>query len=255
MKLNTSKASTIIKRYRKKKSGLLAVLQDIQDAYNWLPPEILSMVSEELSIPLIDVYSVASFYRAFSLTPRGKHLVTVCLGTACHVRGAPAVLDRLRDRLKLEPGCTSKDGNYTLETVACLGACALAPIVVVDGKYYGKATAKKADLIIENQNKEKPKAMKAQGKKKIKQKAKKKTTKKITKIKAKKKITKKPKRQRLTKKQIPAKRVKRSKKTTSIKRKKRKIITKKPAKKKIKKKAKKRITRSSKKKRTTKKRK
>ena len=142
MRTNPEQISRIINRYHGEKSALLAVLQDIQEKYQWLPPEALQLVAEKLGVSLIDIYSVATFYRAFSLTPRGKHIATVCLGTACHVRGAPAVLDRLKDRLQIEPGCTTPDGNFTLESVNCLGACALAPIVVVDGKYYGQTTVR-----------------------------------------------------------------------------------------------------------------
>ena len=148
MNINMKKASKITGKYREKKSALLAVLQDIQAEYNWLPPEALRLVSKELCVPLIDVYSVATFYRAFSLNPRGKHLCTVCLGTACHVRGAPIVMDRLQDKLGITPGCTTKDNQFTLETVNCLGACALAPIVVVDGKYHGQTTVQKVDAIL-----------------------------------------------------------------------------------------------------------
>lgn len=148
MNINMKKASKITEKYREKKSALLAVLQDIQTEYNWLPPDALRLISKELCVPLIDVYSVATFYRAFSLNPRGKHLCTVCLGTACHVRGAPIVLDRLQDKLGITPGCTTKNNQFTLETVNCLGACALAPIVVVDGKYHGQTTVQKVDAIL-----------------------------------------------------------------------------------------------------------
>jgi NADH-quinone oxidoreductase subunit E len=165
MKTNTRKVAKILKKYRRKKTGLIAVLQDIQETYNWLPPEALKMVSDELSIPLIDVYSVASFYRAFSLTPRGRHVVTVCLGTACHVRGAPAVLDRLQDALGISPGCTTADQQFTLESVNCLGACALAPIVVVDGKYYGQTTVQKVKPILDTYLKKKRKTKKSTRKK------------------------------------------------------------------------------------------
>jgi NADH:ubiquinone oxidoreductase subunit E len=148
MNINIKNASKIIDKYRGKKSALLAVLQDIQEEYNWLPPEVLTMVSEKLCVPMIDVYSVATFYRAFSLTPRGRHLVTVCLGTACHVRGAPLVLDRVQEQLGISPGCTTKDNQFTLESVNCLGACALAPIVVIDGDYHGQTTTKKVDVML-----------------------------------------------------------------------------------------------------------
>lgn len=157
MKINPKDLSRIVDNYHDEKSSLIAVLQDVQEKYHWLPPEALRFVSEKLCIPLIDVYSVATFYRAFSLTPRGKHVVTVCLGTACHVRGAPLVLDRMRNQLHVEPGCTTGDGKFTLESVNCLGACALAPIVVVDGKYHGQTTVKKADQIIEHYHTKKSK--------------------------------------------------------------------------------------------------
>jgi NADH:ubiquinone oxidoreductase subunit E len=149
MKIRTQDLAKIVDKYHGEKSSLIAVLQDVQEKYNWLPPEALRLISRELCIPLIDVYSVATFYRAFSLTPRGKHVVTVCLGTACHVRGAPTVLDRMTHKLNIEPGCTTPDDNFTLDSVNCLGACALAPIVVVDGKYYGQTTVQKVDQIVD----------------------------------------------------------------------------------------------------------
>lgn len=165
MNINVKKASKIIDKYKGKKSALLAVLQDIQEEYNWLPPETLAMVSEKLCVPMIDVYGVATFYRAFSLTPRGKHLVTVCLGTACHVRGAPLVLDHVQEQLGIGPGSTTKDKQFTLETVNCLGACALAPIMVVDGAYYGQTTTKKVDAILAKYKKKKKPTKKAKKKK------------------------------------------------------------------------------------------
>jgi NADH:ubiquinone oxidoreductase subunit E len=161
MTLNTKIISKIIDKYPASKSSLLSVLQDIQEKYNWLPPDTLRMISVKLGVPLIDIYSVATFYRAFSLTPRGKHLCTVCLGTACHVRGAPIVLDRIQETLGITPGCTTKDNQFTLETVNCLGACALAPIVVVDGKYHGQTTVQKVDPILKkHQNKKTKKSNK-----------------------------------------------------------------------------------------------
>jgi len=155
MKISTKELSTIVDKYQEEKSSLIAVLQDVQEKYHWLPPEALQFVADQLNVPLIDVYSVATFYRAFSLTPRGEHVVTVCLGTACHVRGAPLVQDRLKNLLKIDPGCTTPDGRFTLENVNCLGACALAPIVVVDGNYHGQTTVKKVDQILERYKKKK----------------------------------------------------------------------------------------------------
>jgi len=165
MKINVKDVSKIVEKYHSNKSSLIAVLQDVQEKYNWLPPDAIKIISEKLCVPLIDVYSVATFYRAFSLTPRGKNVVTVCLGTACHVRGAPTVLDRVKSRLKIEPGCTTRDGNFTLESVNCLGACALAPIVVVNGQYYGQTTVPKVDQII-GQYQKKPRTRKTTRKRK-----------------------------------------------------------------------------------------
>ncbi len=153
MKINSKEIAKIIAKYYGQRTSLLAILQDIQAKYNWLPPDTLRMVSAKLCVPLIDIYSVATFYHAFSLTPRGKHLCTVCLGTACHVRGAPTVLDRIENKLGVSPGLTTKDNQFTLETVNCLGACALAPIVVVDGEYHGQTTVQKVDGILKRYQK------------------------------------------------------------------------------------------------------
>ena len=126
----------------------MAVLQEIQEIYNYLPKEALEMVAETMAISLVDVYGTASFYKAFSLTPRGKHIVTVCLGTACHVRGGPWIIEELERILDIHPGETTEDGNFTLETVNCLGACALGPVMVIDGEYHGQMTIKKVEGIL-----------------------------------------------------------------------------------------------------------
>ncbi|MGQ9663887.1 MAG: NADH-quinone oxidoreductase subunit NuoE family protein [bacterium] len=148
MDLSLKEIDGIIKRYNYKKNALIAILQDIQEKFNWLPQEALRLVSEKLCVPLADIYSVATFYRAFKLVRPGKHNITVCMGTACHVRGAPNVLNRFQDKLKIEPGQTTPDYNVSLETVNCLGCCALAPVVVVDGKYNAQSTIQKADAIL-----------------------------------------------------------------------------------------------------------
>jgi NADH:ubiquinone oxidoreductase subunit E len=119
---------------------IMEVLQDIQAAYHYLPEEALCRVSETMGVPLIEVFRLANFYKAFSLTPRGRHLITVCMGTACHVRNSPRFLDEVCRRLRVEPGGTTEDGEFTLETVNCLGACALAPVVILDGRYYEHMT-------------------------------------------------------------------------------------------------------------------
>jgi NADH:ubiquinone oxidoreductase subunit E len=131
------------------RSSLIPILQDIQAEYRYLPQEALQRVAERLDVPLIDVFGVATFYRSFSLEPRGKHCVTVCLGTACHVRGAQRLSAELSRRLGVEPGHTTPDGEFTFETVNCLGACALGPIVVCDGEYNGQMGAKDVDRVLE----------------------------------------------------------------------------------------------------------
>jgi len=127
---------------------LISVLEEVQEHHNYLPEEVLREVAKKLEIPLRDVYGVATFYGAFRLKPCGKHLIHVCLGTACHVRGANRVIEEIERQLNIKAGETSKDREFTLETVNCLGACALGPIVVIDGKYHGNVTpAKVASLL------------------------------------------------------------------------------------------------------------
>lgn len=138
MEIDLEKVESIIGQYNADRGLLISMLQDIQAQYSYLPQDALVAVSKRLEIPLSQVFSVASFYRAFSLKPRGRHVIHVCLGTACHVRGGKRILDRLERDLKIKAGDTTEDRGFTLETVNCLGACALGPIVVVDGKYFGK---------------------------------------------------------------------------------------------------------------------
>jgi len=141
-------AKDIIAKYNGKKHYLVAILQDIQEAYRYLPKNVLSYVSKELSIPITKIYEVATFYKAFSLTPKGKHVVKLCMGTACHVRGASRVLDKLERDLEINHGQTSKDLKFTLETVNCVGACALGPVMVLDGEYHGQVDFKTVDKVI-----------------------------------------------------------------------------------------------------------
>lgn len=129
--------------------SLMAVLEDVQARYRYLPKDALILISERMGVPLSQAYSVATFYNAFSLKPKGKHIINVCLGTACMVRGSRKVLERISGRLGIEPGETTKDGEFTLEMVYCLGACALGPITVVDGEYFGQMTASRVDGLLE----------------------------------------------------------------------------------------------------------
>ncbi|OFW55783.1 MAG: hypothetical protein A2133_02925 [Actinobacteria bacterium RBG_16_64_13] len=135
--MELSNVDTILENRGAEPFDIIEVLQDLQGLHGYLPEELLCRVSESFAVPLIEVFRLASFYRAFSLKPRGRHLVTVCLGTACHVRGAPRMLDEVVAQLDVEPGETTEDRAFTLETVNCLGACALGPIVVIDGEYHG----------------------------------------------------------------------------------------------------------------------
>jgi NADH-quinone oxidoreductase subunit E len=130
--------------------SLISLLSDIQDRYHYLPHSSLVLLSETLDIPLSQIYAVATFYNAFSLKPRGEHLVRVCMGTACHVRGAPHILNRLETKLHICAGETTRDRSVTLETVNCLGACALGPIAVIDGQYNGQLDIARADRLMKN---------------------------------------------------------------------------------------------------------
>lgn len=127
---------------------LIPLLQELQAAYGYLPADVVKRISERTGIPLSHIYGVITFYGQFYVEPHGKHTITVCRGTACHVRGGKKVLQSIKSMLRLEDGETSEDMLFSLETVACLGVCALSPVMVVDGNYYGKLTARRAELIV-----------------------------------------------------------------------------------------------------------
>ena len=135
---------------RSQPQQLIEVLQDVQEAFGYIPEDVMKTVSRELGVPLIEVSRAANFYKAFSLKPRGRHVITVCMGTACHVRGAPRLLDEVKGELGIEPGQTTDDGMFTLERVNCLGACALGPVVVLDGNYHGKMTPNKLRQLVQS---------------------------------------------------------------------------------------------------------
>ena len=153
MDVDKTKIQSIVKKHQGLKKNLIAILLDIQDTCHYLPPESLHTVADALNMPLIEVIGVATFYRAFSLTPRGDHTCLVCLGTACHVRGGPKILEEFERQLDMKAGDTTKDGKITLETVACLGCCAIGPVVVVDETYYGHATIRKVGTIVKKYQK------------------------------------------------------------------------------------------------------
>jgi len=144
------KIDHILQNRKETSCELIEVLQDVQVAYDHLPEEVLRILSDKLEVPLIEVFRVANFYKAFTLKPRGKHLLTICMGTACHVRGAPRLADEILGQLDVKPGGTTKDGYFTVETVNCLGACALGPVLVLDGKYYDHMTPAKLRTLIKD---------------------------------------------------------------------------------------------------------
>ncbi len=128
----------VLERYDFNRSSLIGILQDVQRELRWLPEEALRMIAWRLDVPLTQLYAIGSFYKAFSLKPRGRHLVNVCLGTACHVRGGVAIEQALEKTLKILPGETTPDNRYTMEVVRCVGCCGLAPVIVVDENFHGK---------------------------------------------------------------------------------------------------------------------
>jgi NADH-quinone oxidoreductase subunit E len=148
MAVEISKIDSIIARHSNGQQGLISSLLDIQDEYHHLPPEAMRRVSERMDIPIIQVYQVAKFYKVFSMEPRGEHLITVCLGTACHVRGGELLIDQIGRVLGIGPDETSPDFRFTLEAVNCLGCCALGPVMVIDDKYYGNMTVSKVERVL-----------------------------------------------------------------------------------------------------------
>jgi len=145
----------IDKSIKKHGNFLIPILQEIQESYKYLPEEFFIKVAEKLQIPLIDVYGVATFYQSFSLIPKGEHIITVCLGTACYIRGGIKIIDVLKRELDLKPGETTKDKKFTLETVNCLGCCAIGPIVKINDEYHGEMSPQKAINLIRDLKREK----------------------------------------------------------------------------------------------------
>jgi NADH-quinone oxidoreductase subunit E len=148
MGIELAQVDTIIDRHSADQRALISLLLDIQDQFYYLPQDALERVAEKVGLPPVQVYQVARFYKAFSLKPRGKHLLTVCLGTACHVRGGDRLVDQVARLLKVMPGKTTEDKLFTLQAVNCLGCCALGPVMVVDGTYYGKMGATKIEKVL-----------------------------------------------------------------------------------------------------------
>jgi NADH-quinone oxidoreductase subunit E len=146
----SDKVDAIIARYDRNRGQLVSILQDVQTEFRYLPKDALVRVSQGMDVPLSQVYQVATFFRAFSLKPRGKHLINCCLGTACHVRGGLRIMEKLERSLGITNGNTTKDMKFTLESVNCMGACALGPVIKVDDTYYGQMTTDKIDKVLKN---------------------------------------------------------------------------------------------------------
>ncbi len=138
----------ILKQFKPHQRYLIHILHQVQKEYGYIPAEAISSISEYLKISESEIFGVLTFYKAFTLEPRGKHLITVCLGTACHVRSGDKIADDFARKLKINVGQTTPDRKFTLETVNCLGCCAIGPVVVVDGQYYSHTTLKKVDSIL-----------------------------------------------------------------------------------------------------------
>lgn len=139
-----SRLDNLLEEHQGEDGALIPVLQETQKIYGYLPEEVLRCISQKLKVPLSKIYGVVTFYAQFYLDPRGRHVIKSCQGTACHVRGAKGVLESLIRELKVKPGETTADLNFSLETVACVGTCFLAPVIMIDKDYYGKLTPKRA---------------------------------------------------------------------------------------------------------------
>ena len=144
----------ILEKYPKEKDQLIMILNDVQEKYGYIPKQAQMVISEELSIPMAEIYGVITFYSRFTLAPKGKYNISICLGTACYVKGSQKLLDRAKERLKIEPGEVTPDGKFSLDDVRCVGACGLAPVFMVNDEVYGNATVKEFDEVIDKYMKE-----------------------------------------------------------------------------------------------------
>jgi NADH-quinone oxidoreductase E subunit len=135
--------------YKQDKDNLIQILNDVQEHYGYIPVHAQKAISEYLSVPMAEIYGVITFYSRFTLKPKGKYHIAVCLGTACYVKGSQKIMDRLEERLGIKTGETSKDGKFSIEATRCVGACGLAPVFTVNGEVYGKATVQKLDQILD----------------------------------------------------------------------------------------------------------
>ena len=144
----------ILEKYKVDKEYLIPILNDVQEKYGYIPKLAQLEISNYLGIPMAEIFGVITFYSRFTLEPKGKYNISVCLGTACFVKGSQAILDRLKDRLKIEEGKTTEDGKFSIDTTRCVGACGIAPVFTVNNEVYGHATVKKLDEVINELEKE-----------------------------------------------------------------------------------------------------
>ncbi len=149
MSADTGKITNILTKYDGENSLLIQALLEIQREFNWIPDKSISIIAEKLRVPKSRIYRVASYYKAMSLKPRGKHIIRVCLGTACHVREGSRIMDRVEEVLGVSESGTTPDMNFTLERVNCLGCCALGPVMVIDGEYFGKMEVGRVSELVE----------------------------------------------------------------------------------------------------------
>lgn len=139
----------ILQKYPQEKDKLIAILNDVQEKFGYIPKLAQVEISEYLSIPMAEIYGVITFYSRFTLAPKGKYNISICLGTACFVKGSQNLLDRAKERLKIEPGQVTPDGKFSIDDVRCVGACGLAPVFMVNDEVYGNATVKEFDEVID----------------------------------------------------------------------------------------------------------
>lgn len=145
------------KIYKQEKDNLISMLEEVQEKFGFIPLEAQKELSEYLKIPMAEIYGVITFYSRFTLEPKGKHTISVCLGTACFVKGSKKIMDRLTERLKIESGQTTPDGLFSIDETRCVGACGLAPVFTVNGEVHGKATVQKLDQVLDELLKEEQK--------------------------------------------------------------------------------------------------
>ena len=144
----------LLKNYSQDKSNLIQILNEVQEKYGYIPKQAQIEISDYLKIPMAEIYGVITFYSRFTLEPKGKYNISVCLGTACFVKGSQSILDRLKERLHLEEGQTSEDGKFSIDTTRCVGACGIAPVFTINDEVYGHATVKKLDEVLNELEKE-----------------------------------------------------------------------------------------------------